>query len=474
MSEPIDPNATPLPDDSEATLNEPSGDDVLFSGTYSSIPGPDEPFIGPMLPESIPAQEKPPSSTGPTLGANRIDSMDVLRGVAVMGILVMNIQSFSMPDLAYHYPTMYGDLTGGNYSVWYWSHVLAEFKFITIFSMLFGAGIMLMRDHRIESGRWAVGLHYRRMFFLLLFGLAHGYLVWFGDILYAYAICGMLLYVFFWAPSWLLIGLGVVSVFIANETTDYVSGLQMQYLSEEMHYRLLEQWNPEPMRIKEEIAIYQGSYATQMEHRPYEMLRIHRSFVPYIAFRVGGTMLIGMGLYRLRFFSAKLPLWIYVSVATLAGAIGLYLVTEGVRYNEAHEWNFRDLQTWGRLFNYWGSIPVALAWVAGIMIICKASFLHWFTRPFAAVGRMAFTNYLMHTAICTIIFYGHGFGLFSELERTEQFEVVVAIWVFQLIASPIWLSMFRFGPAEWLWRTLSYMKWQPMLVQDQTATQQRA
>jgi len=463
MPEPTDPNATPTPDDSEASLNELSSADVLFSGTYPSIPDPDEPFVGPMLPESKPAEEKPSLSPGPILGADRIDSMDVLRGVAVMGILVMNIQSFSMPDLAYHYPTMYGDLTGGNYSVWYWSHVLAEFKFITIFSMLFGAGIMVMRDRRIENGRRAAGFHYRRMFFLLLFGLTHGYLVWFGDILYAYAICGMFLYVFFWAPSWLLIGLGVVFIFVANESSDFVSALQAYYLSEDLHYTLFEQWNPEPMRIKEEIAIYQGSYATQMEHRPFEMLRIHRGFVPYIAFRVGGTILMGMGLYKLRFFSAKLPLWIYVSIMLLGGTIGLYLVTEGVRYNEAHDWSFRELQTLGRLFNYWGSIPMALAWIAGVMVVCKASLLHWFTRPFAAVGRMAFTNYLMQTVICTLIFYGHGFGLFSELERIEQFEVVMAIWIFQLIASPIWLSMFRFGPAEWLWRTLSYMKWQPML-----------
>lgn len=381
-----------------------------------------------------------------------------------MGILVMNIQSFSMPDLAYRNPTTYGDLNGANYAVWYWSHVLVEFKFITIFSMLFGAGILVMRDRRIASGRRTVALHYRRMFFLLMFGLAHGYLVWYGDILYAYAICGMVLYLFFWAPSWVLIGVGFAGVFAARALTDIVGVFEATVLTEEMRFRLLEQWNPEPMTIRTEIEIYQGSYWTQMEHRPFEMLRIHRSFFPYIACRVGGTILIGMGLYRLQFFSAKLPLWIYVSIAGLVGSVGLGVVMEGVRFNEAHFWRYPEAYYQGRLYNYWGSIPVAIAWIALVMVVCKASFLHAFTRPFAAVGRMAFTNYLMHTAICTTIFYGHGFGLFGEIERVQQFEIVVAIWIFQLIASPIWLSMFRFGPAEWLWRTLSYMKVQPMLV----------
>ncbi len=470
MLEPLDPNETPTTDGPENAGGDLSDLVLPVDDGYSSEANPVEPVFGPQLPESysalpppLPDPPAPLPTPGPVLGTERIDSMDVLRGVAVMGILVMNIQSFSMPDPAYNNPTTYGDLSGANYSVWYWSHVLAEFKFITIFSMLFGAGVLVMRDRRIASGRRAAGLHYRRMIFLLLFGLAHGYLVWFGDILYAYAICGMVLYLFFWAPAWLLIVLGLIGVASARVMTDLVGVFEATVLTEEMRYTLLEQWNPEPMRISDEIAIYQGTYWDQMDHRPFEMLRIHRGFFPYIAFRVGGTIMMGMGLYRMQFFSAKLPTWVYVSITLLGGSVGLYAVTAGVEFNEAHHWAYPDAYFRGRLYNYWGSVPAAIAWIALIMVICKASFLHLFTRPFAAVGRMAFTNYLMHTAICTTLFYGHGFGLFSELERVQQFEVVVAIWVFQLIASPIWLSMCRFGPAEWLWRSLSYMKWQPMV-----------
>jgi uncharacterized protein len=91
-----------------------------------------------------------------------------------------------------------------------------------------------------------------------------------------------------------------------------------------------------------------------------------------------------------------------------------------------------------------------------VMLIYRAGVLSWLTRAFAAVGQMAFTNYLLHTIICTTIFYGHGLGLFGQLERTGQITLVAAVWVFQLILSPLWLRRFRFGPFEWLWRSLTY------------------
>jgi uncharacterized protein len=275
----------------------------------------------------------------------------------------------------------------------------------------------------------------------------------------------MVLYLFFWAPSWILIPLSIFCVWSAAQ---FAMDGDAEW-PEDLRLHVSEAWSPSPLTIQDEIDIYQGSYAEQMTHRPYEMLRIHAGFIPYIALRVGGTILLGMGLHRLRFFAAAWPTWVYVSVLAIAGPIGLQKIIEGVHFNEAHHWAYPEAYFHGRTFNYWGSIPLSIAWVAAVMLVCKANVMYLVTRPFAAVGRMAFTNYLMHTAICTTIFYGHGFGLFGELERVEQFEVVVAIWLFQLIASPIWLSMFRFGPMEWLWRSLSYMKWQPMLVEREAA-----
>src|SRR5438132_1465135 len=130
----------------------------------------------------------------PVTAAERITTLDALRGFALLGILTMNMQSFSMIGAAYFNPTAYGDLTGVNYWVWYLCAVFADSKFMTIFSMLFGAGIVLMTGRAEASGRRAALLHYRRMGVLLLFGLAHAYVLWPGDILYSYAICGCVLY----------------------------------------------------------------------------------------------------------------------------------------------------------------------------------------------------------------------------------------------------------------------------------------
>src|SRR5438876_8709067 len=132
----------------------------------------------------------------PVAETERIVPMDVLRGFALLGILVMNIQSFAMVEVAYDNPTAYGDLKGANFLVWLLSHLLADQKFISIFSMLFGAGIVLMWQKAESSGARPARLHYRRVGWLILFGLLHAYLLWHGDILYAFGMCGLFVYLF--------------------------------------------------------------------------------------------------------------------------------------------------------------------------------------------------------------------------------------------------------------------------------------
>ena len=124
----------------------------------------------------------------------RIAMLDVLRGFALLGILLMNIQSFSMPGAAYLNPYAYGDMEGANYWVWTLSHVLADQKFMGLFSMLFGVGVLVFCQRAEDKGHAAASLHYRRMGWLFLFGLAHGYLFWYGDILFSYALCGCLVF----------------------------------------------------------------------------------------------------------------------------------------------------------------------------------------------------------------------------------------------------------------------------------------
>jgi uncharacterized protein len=125
-------------------------------------------------------------------------------------------------------------------------------------------------------------------------------------------------------------------------------------------------------------------------------------------------------------------------------------------------WDFRYSFFYGMQFNYWASLLVSLSWVGTIMLASKVAVLIPLTRRLAAVGRMAFTNYIMHTAVCTTLFYGHGFGLIGKVSRVGQFAIVLVIWAVQLVASPIWLCYFLFGPLEWLWRSLTYLQWEPL------------
>ncbi len=163
-------------------------------------------------PETVTANQRSAAAAGvinrrePVSERERIFTLDVLRGFAVLGILPMNIQDFSMPGAAYLNPTAYGDLHGANYWVWLLSHLLADEKFMTIFSMLFGAGIFLMTSRIEAAGQPSAALHYRRMGWLVLFGLLHAYLLWSGDILFSYGVCGLLVFLFRkWRPRTSLI-----------------------------------------------------------------------------------------------------------------------------------------------------------------------------------------------------------------------------------------------------------------------------
>ncbi|MCK5211045.1 MAG: hypothetical protein KAQ79_23610, partial [Cyclobacteriaceae bacterium] len=147
---------------------------------------------------------------------DRIQSIDILRGVAVFGILIMNIQSFSMISAAYINPSAYGDLNGMNKTVWMLSHVLADQKFMTIFSMLFGAGILLFSESIEQKGYIAARFYYRRLFWLFTIGLIHGYVFWHGDILVAYAACGALAFLFRKLSPWVLISIGLMIFFIPS------------------------------------------------------------------------------------------------------------------------------------------------------------------------------------------------------------------------------------------------------------------
>jgi uncharacterized protein len=404
----------------------------------------------------------PVTVSGPVSQPERIESIDVLRGFAVLGILVMNIQSFAMIGSAYMNPTAYGDLTGANYYVWLFSHLLADMKFMTVFSMLFGAGILIMTARREAATGRSASIHYRRMAWLLLFGLLHAYLLWYGDILFTYALCGMVVYLFRnWRPR-TLVPVGILMLAVAAGVI-LLFHFSLPLWPPESLQEIEQGWRPTGETFEREITAYRSPWVGQLAHRA-EAAVFFQTFLFLTEFfwRAGGLMLIGMGLYKLGVFNAKLATGVYFGFIAAAVFIGLPVILYGVRRHEAYNWDLKESFFLGMQFNYWGSLLISLGWVGLIMLLCKHDLMRPITRSLAAVGQMAFTNYIMQTVLCTLIFYGHGLGLFGRVERVGQIAIVFGIFVLQMIVSPIWLRYFRFGPLEWLWRSLTYWKPQPM------------
>jgi len=398
----------------------------------------------------------------PTQFHERIVSIDVLRGFAVLGILIMNIQSFAMISAAYLNPTAYGNLTGANRWVWILSHVFADTKFWTIFSLLFGAGIVLFTERLKAKGINSIALHYRRILWLLIFGLMHAYLLWSGDILVAYSVCGLLTVLFRNLKPKSLLWIGI-AFFSVSSLLYLLSGFSMPFWPEESLYGLKETWLPSEETIRHQLEALRGSWISQMEVRVPDSLSMQTYIFFYnTGWRTFGLMLIGMGLYKLGILSARKSTGFYIRMALIALLVGFPLVLLGVVNNFNHEFSLDYSFFLGSQFNYWGSLGVSLGYVAIMMLVVKACKNGWIVKSLKAVGQMAFTNYLMQTIICTFIFYGHGLGFFGKIERTGQILIVLPVWTFQMIVSPVWLKYFKYGPFEWLWRSLTYWKLQPM------------
>ena len=414
--------------------------------------------------------ESSPLLSSPVTLGDRIESFDVLRGVAILGILIMNIQGYAMIQAAYLNPSAYGDLSGLNGLVWKLSHLVADMKFLTIFSMLFGAGIVLMNDRVLSQGGRPASRHYRRMSGLLVIGIIHAYLLWHGDILVAYSLCGFFVFLFRNRKPRTLLILGTLFLVVPTVLNSF-SGWGMQYWPDDAMQGMMEYWAPTAEAVSEELAAFRGSWPEQMEYRVPSALFFHTFvFLFWGGWRIVGVMLWGMALHKWGVFSAKRSRNFYASLAAVGFVVGYSLVTFGMIRNIAADWAIEYSFFYGPLFNYWGSLLVGLAYVSLVMLVCKSGILLRVKGMFAAVGRTALSNYLLQTLICTTIFYSQGFGLLGQVERTGQILIVFGVWVVQVTASVIWVRHFRFGPVEWLWRSATYGRLQPIRLSGRSQT----
>lgn len=403
-------------------------------------------------------------SAAPVSEAGRIHAIDILRGFAVLGILIVNIWTFAWLATTYPNPSAApgGGLAGIDLWIWGAVNLFADTKFISIFSMLFGAGIALMSERMERRGASGRGLHYRRQFWLLALGLLHAYGIWHGDILVPYALCGFLLYPCRrWSPRRLLWTGGVAIAVVV-----LLFGLlqvTIPFVSAEERTALAAEWAPPPAQLDAEIAAMRGGWTDQMPIRAtYAAFVQGIAFPSYLLWRVGGLMLVGMALYKLGVLSGRRPAAFYRRLAGWGLGLGLPVVAAGLWYNIAGGFAWERSTFGGGLFNYVGSVGVFLGYVGLVMLLARGTRMAGVRARLAAVGRMALTNYIAQSVFCSLIFYGHGLGAFERVGSVACVGIVVAIWGLQLAWSPWWLARFRFGPLEWLWRTLSYGGRQPM------------
>lgn len=380
-----------------------------------------------------------------------------------MGILIMNIQSFAMPSSAYVNPTSYERLAGNDLYVWLASHVFADQKFMAIFSMLFGASLIMISQKARREQMRSTDLQYRRFIFLGIIGILHAYLLWAGDILLLYAICGLLMFIFRSKKSATQIRAGIIFLAIGSAISLLIGYSVPLWEPGEYEATVAEIWSPDARAQAEEIDYYTSSWERQILKRAPQAFELQTSVFVFENFwRIAGCMLIGMAFYKRRVFKAKQSSRYYLKMIVYGLGIGLPLVIGGTVLLFHYDWEFRLSFFYISQLNYWGSILMAIGYIGFVMILCKTSTQSFLAKRLADVGRMALSNYLMQSIICTYIFYGHGLGLFGDIDRSLQAVMVLGIWAFQITFSSIWLNYFQFGPFEWLWRSLTYGKAQPM------------
>lgn len=426
------------------------------------------------------------STLQPTAKSERISAMDTIRGISLFGILLMNIVGFGLYK-AYFDPTNNGGATGLNLTVWWMNTLFFEGTMRGMFSMLFGAGILLFTSRKSESmeGTAVTDLFFRRLLWMLLFGVIHCYLLlWDGEILYSYAIVGMFAFSFrHLAPKHLIVGAAIILLvstafsvkdfFKYKDASEKATAAQTkktkgQTLSQE-DSTSIEKWNGivkeekvTPEQLKQEMSARSKGYWSIVMHKLPVNQYMEMAFLYFISFwDTLAMMLWGMSFFKWGILKAAKSNRFYWLMALIGYGIGI--TTNYFEGSHIVASNFSILSIYKTLMTYQlGRIPTTCGHIAVIMLFVKSGLLPFLQRALAAVGQMAFTNYITHSIICNFIFLGYGFSMYGKLQRYELYYIVIGIWVFQLIVSPIWLKYFRFGPLEWLWRSLTYWKIQPM------------
>ena len=425
------------------------------------------------------------SVQAPIGGKARIQSIDTLRGVALLGILVINILAFAQPFGSMFDPRVDGAVEGVDFALFAGAEIFVEGGMRGIFSMLFGAGLLIFMNKPGAAAGDVRGLYYRRTGLLILFGLFNAYaLLWVGDILFIYGVTGLLLFLFrnLSAGKLLLWAIGVLlfttlihvglhySLRQLGETVAEAQALGPGAEMTEQQRGALRAWDT----ILADQGLTEAGQAEEIETRRSGYLdnfvfsadlTIYMQTVGLLALGLWdtlGMMLLGMALMKWRVFDTSGGMRFHLLLTLLGFGVGLPLnAWETMTFVDSGyqlHWQSINRPTYDL-----GRLSLALGYVGLVMLICRSGALERLQAALANVGRMALTNYLMQTVLCNFVFMGIGLGRFAAWDRSDMYLFVLGVWLFQIVFSHIWLRRFRFGPCEWLWRSLTYRRRQPML-----------
>jgi uncharacterized protein len=406
----------------------------------------------------------------PVQPAERVQTIDILRGFALLGILLVNMGIFINPIFSFLLPPDPTNPFVDKAASWL-IHFAAEGKFYSLFSLLFGLGFAIQFIRAEERGRRIVPLYMRRLFVLLLIGLAHAFLVWTGDILIIYAVLGFVLILFRKArPKTLLIWIGVILVGYLLFLTASVGLLQLAQLEPTMAAELNQTFAEQEAYYRAETErgyeVYsEGSFAEITRHRIYE----YTTFVSFAAFWMfpGVFIMFLAGLYfgrRRLFFEIEENLPFFRKLFWWGLAIGLpaNLLYATVMSGPSSRLELSPAFLAATVAQIVGAPALSLGYVAALTLLSRRETWRKGLGLLAPAGRMALTNYLLQSIICAFIFYGYGLGLFGQVGAAVGLALTLAIFALQIAWSNWWMSRYRYGPAEWLWRSLTYMRPQPM------------
>lgn len=425
------------------------------------------------------------TAAAPVPENQRLVSIDILRGIALLGILLMNIPFFAMPD--YFAEDWKADPGTFNFWLRAFITVIFEGKMRALFSMIFGVGILLFTSGKDKPA----GLFYRRMGWLVVFGLIDSHLLlWLGDILFYYGICGMIVFLFRKVkPLYLSLGVPLVAIVgfaagtmimmeVKEKRLAYNEAVQAKEQGKALtagQQKAMEEWRevekeliPNKQDAEENTRLMKGTYADVASYVRPHSLDYQTKYLLYALWDPIALMLLGIALYKWGYFTTWTDRRHRLAVF-FGYMLGLPLVLINFWYNTVnfpnYEASMKYMEThginWVSLTYDFQRIFLVIAHVSLVLLLIRNGKVQRFFSAMSAVGRMAFTNYIGQSIICTLIFFGYGLNYFAELDYSQLFLVVIGIWIFQTLASSIWLKYYYFGPLEWLWRVLTYMKKPP-------------